>query len=75
MPRFQSSKRFQSVNHAASSAVDGVREGSSSAGPYVTHICRTAALLMAFGSSSERCDNGTMEDPRFDNPSSRRCYN
>lgn len=63
-------KRFQSVNRGVSSAVAGVR-----ASPHVKHICCAAALLMAFRSSSEHCDNGTMEDPRFDNPSSQRCYN
>lgn len=36
---------------------------SFSVGQSVMHSCCTGALLMGFRSSSERSDNGTMEDP------------
>lgn len=63
MLHFALYEQFWSVIPIPSPTLDITKRSSFSVGLDVMHICCTAALLMGFRSSSERYDNGTMEDP------------
>lgn len=60
---YLSSCKSRFVVPILSPTLEIAERNSSSVGWPVMHSCCTAALLMGFRSSSERSDNGTMEDP------------